>query len=116
MRFSHLLALPALCGLLGCTTSKINIQTIPDAIVMPPSQPRPGPTIISHPPGPVIAAYIVRPGDTLSAIANRFSDYDSYQEIIGRNNIQNSNSISVGQKLWIIQAYSRNLEEQQNKN
>jgi LysM repeat protein len=60
----------------------------------------PGPTVTPPaPPGPCPVRYVVRPGDTLSAISRRYGV--SIWQIASYNNIQNINLIYVGQGLII---------------
>lgn len=48
--------------------------------------------------------YVVKEGDTLSKIANQFSDRDSMNEMALRNHISNANVIHAGQVLLIKQS------------
>ena len=61
--------------------------------------PTPAPPVPPGPPGPCPVRYVVRPGDTLSAISRRHGV--SIWQIASYNNIQNINLIYVGQVLII---------------
>ncbi|MBQ9396648.1 MAG: N-acetylmuramoyl-L-alanine amidase [Proteobacteria bacterium] len=48
-----------------------------------------------------MSTYVVKSGDTLGAIANKYNVKGGYQELAKLNNISNPNLIQVGQKLTI---------------
>lgn len=56
--------------------------------------------------------YIVQKGDTLSAIAKRFSNSgENYLKLAGVNNITDPNKIVVGQKLYIPEKFDKPLKK-----
>lgn len=115
----HVCVIGGVMFIQGCGTTPVTQVEPPPSPIMPPVRPAPIDTArtsepMFKPPRPVAPApavmdvgdqktYVVRKGDTLSEIAKRYSV--SYKELAEINDIDNPNTIRVGQKL-ILPAYA----------
>lgn len=105
---AHCIAATCMVLLPGCGTAPKDVPGEEPTVVMPPTEPaepvRPEPTPPLTPPKvsewpPETTTYVVKKGDTLSGIAQRFNL--TVTEISAVNGIDNPNQIAVGQKLTL---------------
>ena len=75
-----------------------NVVVTPKPVPTPPPAPKPKPAPKPVPPKPAPQRiYVVRSGDTLSGIANKF--HTTWQHLAAINHIANANKIYVGQRI-----------------